>query len=276
MAGGIIALFVFLHQNMNNDSSINTFFIRRIKLSGHQDSVQIPESGVPVLSFIYLSEGELTVLVQEERITCYPGQMLLIPLDKDYSLLNVNDAKGYAGGFSLSILPDANIVSTLNKPYLKVFWFDQAIFINELLNMLTLAYNSHKELLISKELDLLLTMVGIPGGGVANPLVERFMEALQDESHPVMFPDDYAKEFGVSLNWLNRVIRRETAQSVSSWIDQTRIGRAKKMLQDTDIPIIDIAVAVGLDDQSYFARFFKRHCGMTPSQFRQLSRNKHG
>ena len=36
-----------------------------------------------------------------------------------------------------------------------------------------------------------------------------------------------------------------------------------------DSSMIDIAVAVGLDDQSYFARFFKKHTGVTPSEFRK-------
>ena len=56
---------------------------------------------------------------------------------------------------------------------------------------------------------------------------------------------------------------------MGSWIDTARVTRAKRLLRDTDSSMIDIAVAVGLDDQSYFARFFKKHTGVTPSEFRK-------
>jgi AraC-like DNA-binding protein len=56
---------------------------------------------------------------------------------------------------------------------------------------------------------------------------------------------------------------------VGDWIDAVRIVRAKRLLAATSTPIIDIAAAVGLEDQSYFARFFKRETGLTPTGFRK-------
>ena len=43
---------------------------------------------------------------------------------------------------------------------------------------------------------------------------------------------------------------------------------ARELLRRQDIPIIDVSVRVGLDDQSYFSRFFRKHEGMTPMQYR--------
>lgn len=252
------------------------FSIRQVRFTAERKSNQPSVTSTPVFSFIYLTGGELTIQSDGNCFNCFPGQILLIPQNKGYSFTDINEAIGYIGSFSLSILPDVNSVITLRKPYLKVFWFDEAIFVNELLKMMTRAYRSKRETLVSKELDLLLTMVGVADEGIANPLVTGFLKAIHDDSRPIRFADDYANECGVSLNWLNRVVRRESGNSVSSWIDQARISRAKSLLKDTEMPIIDIAVAVGLDDQSYFARFFKRHCGTTPSEYRSSTVNKHG
>ena len=52
-------------------------------------------------------------------------------------------------------------------------------------------------------------------------------------------------------------------------IDIVRIQRAKRMLSSTPLPIIDIAAAVGVEDQSYFSRLFKKETGMTPTAFRE-------
>ena len=80
---------------------------------------------------------------------------------------------------------------------------------------------------------------------------------------------DYADAMGVTLNYLNRQVKRATGHPVSHWIDMARINRAKRLLKETGLPIIDVGTAVGLDDQAYFARFFRRLTGMTPTAFRK-------
>ena len=64
-------------------------------------------------------------------------------------------------------------------------------------------------------------------------------------------------------------MKKSTGRSVGSWIDIVRIQRAKRMLSETRLPIIDIASRTGLEDQSYFARLFKKETGLTPSAFRK-------
>ena len=46
--------------------------------------------------------------------------------------------------------------------------------------------------------------------------------------------------------------------------------RAKGLLSATQMSFIDIASAVGIEDQSYFSRFFRKHTGHTPTEYRKL------
>ena len=80
---------------------------------------------------------------------------------------------------------------------------------------------------------------------------------------------DYARGAGISENYLSRLVKQSTGRSVGAWIDILRIQRAKRLLSSTSLPIIDIAVSVGVEDQSYFSRLFKKETGMTPSAFRK-------
>ena len=48
-----------------------------------------------------------------------------------------------------------------------------------------------------------------------------------------------------------------------------RIEESKRLLANTDYSVIDIAVASGFGDQSYFSRVFKKYTGLTPRQYRQ-------
>ncbi|MGX8690316.1 MAG: helix-turn-helix domain-containing protein, partial [Bacteroidaceae bacterium] len=70
-------------------------------------------------------------------------------------------------------------------------------------------------------------------------------------------------------NYLSRQVKQHTGRSVGAWIDIVRVIRAKRLLAGTSVPIIDVAARVGLEDQSYFSRFFKRETGQTPTEFRK-------
>ena len=47
-----------------------------------------------------------------------------------------------------------------------------------------------------------------------------------------------------------------------------RIDRAVELLQQTDIPVREIAVRVSYTDANYFTKVFKRHLGVTPTEYR--------
>ena len=47
-----------------------------------------------------------------------------------------------------------------------------------------------------------------------------------------------------------------------------RVEESKRLLSNTDYSLIDIAVATGFEDQSYFTKVFKKYTGLTPKQFR--------
>ena len=79
----------------------------------------------------------------------------------------------------------------------------------------------------------------------------------------------YAEEIGISENYLSRLVKKATGRSVGAWMDIVRIQRAKRLLTETREPVIDIAVAVGIEEQSYFSRLFKKETGLTPSAFRK-------
>jgi AraC-like DNA-binding protein len=54
----------------------------------------------------------------------------------------------------------------------------------------------------------------------------------------------------------------------SDVVEAARFEVAADMLEDPDQKIIDVALAVGFDDPSHFARAFRRVSGLNPRQFR--------
>lgn len=49
------------------------------------------------------------------------------------------------------------------------------------------------------------------------------------------------------------------------------VNEAMALLEESEISILDIALKVGIPDQSHFAQVFKKSVGMTPRMYRKLN-----
>src|SRR5579875_457105 len=66
---------------------------------------------------------------------------------------------------------------------------------------------------------------------------------------------------------------KETGKSPSVYIQEVRLNKAKELLCNTELPILHIAIQVGLEHQSSLTRLFQKYEGLTPSQFRKKHSN---
>ncbi|MFF2090033.1 AraC family transcriptional regulator [Paenibacillus sp. NPDC058174] len=64
----------------------------------------------------------------------------------------------------------------------------------------------------------------------------------------------------------------ETGKTPSAYIQEVRVNEAKKLLLNSDMPVLHIAMQVGLEHQSSLTRLFTKHEQLTPSQYRQKYR----
>ncbi|MFD0713070.1 response regulator [Paenibacillus sp. GCM10027626] len=82
----------------------------------------------------------------------------------------------------------------------------------------------------------------------------------------------------VHLNpsYLCRFYKVEAGIGLSEFITETKIAKAKTLLDDPSMRILDVAAAVGFDSPSYFGRFFKREIGMSPQEYRDRHNQQKG
>lgn len=75
----------------------------------------------------------------------------------------------------------------------------------------------------------------------------------------------------VHLNpaYFSSMFKQSTGSTFKEYLSMVRIEESKRLLANTDYSIIDIAIATGFEDQSYFSRVFKKYTGLTPRQYRQ-------
>jgi AraC-like DNA-binding protein len=176
---------------------------------------------------------------------------------------------GYTGIFSLSSLRDASYgCITSGKPVFRTFWFDGAEAVAQLLDRITAALARGDEGYISRAFDLLLYSIDSPAETKAHPIVSKFFEMLFDRTQVLDSVSGYAERLGISPSYLNKLVRTQTRHSAMDWVEISRVNWAKCLLKDSDMSVGDISIAIGVDDPSYFTRFFRKSTGMTPSEFR--------
>ncbi|CUH46479.1 helix-turn-helix domain-containing protein [Ruegeria atlantica] len=77
-----------------------------------------------------------------------------------------------------------------------------------------------------------------------------------------------ADVMGVSPRSLQRKLK-QSGSSYSELIETTRFEMAAEMLRDSDMPLIDIAMMFGYENQSNFGRSFRRVAGISPGKYRR-------
>ncbi|SFB39079.1 two-component system, response regulator YesN [Cohnella sp. OV330] len=79
----------------------------------------------------------------------------------------------------------------------------------------------------------------------------------------------------LSMNpyYLSRLFKQLTGDNLTETIVACRLDRAKQMLLDTNLKVIEIAARVGFESNAYFHRFFKKSTGLTPQEFRESAKS---
>lgn len=83
-----------------------------------------------------------------------------------------------------------------------------------------------------------------------------------------------AVEISVNASYLSSQFKRETNKTVTEYINQKRIHASLVFLATTDLPIYAVAEKVGIYDENYFSRLFKKIQNSTAGEYRNLVRGK--
>lgn len=85
------------------------------------------------------------------------------------------------------------------------------------------------------------------------------------------------RELNMPKKRLYAVAHRNFGVPIGEYIVSLRISEAKRLLESTDLPIQQVAAAVGIHDYNYFAKFFKLRVGISPLKYRKgFPFNLHG
>jgi AraC-like DNA-binding protein/ligand-binding sensor protein len=78
-----------------------------------------------------------------------------------------------------------------------------------------------------------------------------------------------AKIVHLNSTYFSSVFNKEVGMGFTDYLNKVRIEESKKMLKNRNNTILDVAIAVGFENHSYFSKVFKKNTGLTPKAFRE-------
>lgn len=255
--------------------------IRLIKLP-------VPPARAITHTLIYLTEGEAVMRIGYETFKIFKDECLVVPAGQVFSFDYPDINKGYLCNFHNDIvigkfakndlLKDFEFLSVWGNP--KIGLDNQTSgYIKQLLKRIYLDYsvNGLKNLdIIQSYLIALLCEIKRIYKPLSNSrktssvtITNNFKELLFSTIKTKHLVTDYASLLHISPNHLNKSVKAITGKSPAKWIGEALVLEAKVLLYQTDLTINGIAAEIGIYDQSYFSRLFKKYEGLTPLEFRK-------
>ncbi len=105
-------------------------------------------------------------------------------------------------------------------------------------------------------------------------LVEKARQFMKVNYAKMHDQRDLGRECGVDINYLNILFTKETGKTLYKYLTDVRMERAKYLLEEKNMPIVEIASSVGYPNGNSFTRAFVKYARQTPTSFRNKAQNR--
>lgn len=227
-------------------------------------------------TFFWVVEGECFLTVDSQSYIVHPGQLVYLPKGKMRSYTHVSERFSlYEMAFSAKI-NDKDIMETLG--------LTNHNFVVDVPNreeMNRLFESSHRRELYKNPLYDVAWCSNIIN------IIKIFAEQNKNhtENHKIFFKpvldymeknidaeikiDDLANIVYMQPTYFIKKFKNVFGITPIAYLNRNRIFKAMGMLSATNLSIEQIAFNVGIRDISYFTRVFKKHCGVSPGEYRK-------
>lgn len=277
------------HLNAILKPDSDKFFIVRVEDLIRLMKLPVPPARTDTHTLIYLTEGEAIMRIGSETYRITPHECLVVAAGQVFSFDNVDMNKGYLINFHDDViigklvrddlLKDFEFLSVWGNPKISL-GVQTSGFVRQLSERILLDYEANglqnKDIIRSYLIALLCELNAMykAESGISHlkavDISNRFRELLFTHIKTKHLVSDYASLLNITANHLNKSVKGVTGKSPTRWIDEAIVLEAKVLLYQSKLSISEIAAEVGLFDQSYFSRLFKKYEETTPLQFRKI------
>ncbi|WP_187430740.1 HTH-type transcriptional regulator CdhR [Roseobacter fucihabitans] len=100
--------------------------------------------------------------------------------------------------------------------------------------------------------------------GVRHPKLSKVIQIMEGNIEEPISPSILAKDVGMSTRQLERLFRRYLSRSPKRYYMELRLQKARNLLMQTDMSVINVALACGFASPSHFSKCYRSHYDTTP------------
>lgn len=136
-----------------------------------------------------------------------------------------------------------------------------------------------RETILKSYLTVLLSYVfrkmaeeGLESDGKYGHIPDDLLEYIAQNCNEKLNLENLAERCFYNPSYFSRLFKDTYGISVTEYIQKERISKSCYMLANSHRSIDEISLAVGYEDKTNFYKFFRKHCGMTPAEYRKKYR----
>ncbi len=121
---------------------------------------------------------------------------------------------------------------------------------------------------LQKTVEFFIESMFVKTSDKNNAVIKQAVQYISQNYNTPLTLEETAKHVHLNPSYFSTLFKQSFGSSFKEYLNYIRIEESKNLLTNTSYSIIDIAIAVGFENQSYFTKVFKKHTGLTPKQYR--------
>jgi two-component system response regulator YesN len=102
-----------------------------------------------------------------------------------------------------------------------------------------------------------------------HPEINKIIQYIRTHYHTTITLESMAKYSAMDKNYLSGLFKRKTDETLIHYVQKTRLEHAARLLENTDLPLGEIAERVGIASDNYFIKMFKKWYHVTPVEYKR-------
>ena len=111
--------------------------------------------------------------------------------------------------------------------------------------------------------------------GIRHPKLAQVIRMMETHIEDPISPAILAQDVGMSTRQLERLFRRYLSRSPKRYYMELRLQKARNLLMQTDMTVINVALACGFTSPSHFSKCYRSHYQTTPYRERGTVSKRH-
>lgn len=228
----------------------------------------------------FIENGQRVLSCRNQEYTISKGDIVLFNPGDNHACVQSDDGTLDYRGFNITkeVMLNLTKEATGNRElpaFSKNVIFDEEVTcylhpLHELVMKGSCEFGKEENLLLL--ISLLIQRYGQPSPDCipeCREEIEKACDFMEQHFADRIYLDQICRHAGLSKSTLLRAFTKSKGVTPYSYLENIRIGKAKKLLEQ-GVPPIEAALQTGFSDQSHFTNYFNRFIGLAPGLYRDI------